>query len=252
MGAEQSTLPEVTSDVHRLKKHVPTKFEAWEETPNSGEAAWERLVKGNQNFVQGNLVSMLKHSSKNCDVHHRRVLAEAQYPYAVVVTCSDSRIAPEILFDTELGDIFVIRVAGNALSTLEVASIEYGILEAKAKLLLIVGHTGCGAITTALNSFYDHASERRLTPSIKQLVNLISPLAKAAHVQHPTDRALALTTTIELSVRHARRFILDHSESLKAKVERGEVKVVTAVYDMPTGVVSVLNEVVVEEDENHK
>lgn len=97
-----------------------------------------QLMEGNDRFVQ----DALEHPNR--DQERRAAIAAKQYPIAVIVGCSDSRVSPEIIFDQGVGDLFVVRVAGNVIGPLELDSIEYGVLHLRAKVVLIVGHENCG------------------------------------------------------------------------------------------------------------
>ena len=108
------------------------------------DKALEYLKKGNRRFVENRLYS--KHNYKK----DRDILAEAQKPFAVVVCCSDSRVAPEIFFDQELGDIFVVRNAGNVVDDVALGSFEYAVEQLGSPLVVVCGHSACGAVTAAV------------------------------------------------------------------------------------------------------
>jgi len=104
----------------------------------------ERLKSGNANFVN----DLLNNDSQDSSL--RKDVVSGQHPFAVVLTCSDSRVVPELIFDTGIGELFVIRVAGNIANPSSIASIEYSIAHLDVKLIVILGHQNCGAITAAL------------------------------------------------------------------------------------------------------
>ena len=106
--------------------------------------ALSRLTKGNANFVSDKLDGKLQNSSR------RKDLTKGQNPYAIILSCADSRVVPELAFDTGLGEIFVIRVAGNVANTSSIASIEYAVAHLGVKLIVVLGHESCGAVTAAL------------------------------------------------------------------------------------------------------
>ena len=109
-------------------------------SPQEGEESFSKLMNGNKRFVTASL------AQKDVGEARRKELAGGQHPFAIVVTCSDSRVAPEILFDEGLGDIFVVRVAGNVLDPISLGSIEYAAEHLHAPLLVLMGHEQCGAV----------------------------------------------------------------------------------------------------------
>src|SRR5688572_16994 len=123
----------------------------------SPDEATKRLVYGNRRFVNGET----QHPNQSAE--HRLALAKGQAPFAVVVACSDSRVCPEIVFDQGLGDLFVIRVAGNTIGNVELGSIEYAVEHLHAKLVIVVGHEKCGAVGAAVKGGETHGHIGDLT-----------------------------------------------------------------------------------------
>src|SRR4030043_1796798 len=113
---------------------------------SAGDEALQKLMDGNKRFVSGKLVK------KDLGDTKRKELLKGQKPFATVITCSDSRVPPELLFDQGLGDIFIIRVAGNVVDPLELGRIEYGVEHLNAPLLFILGHSKCGAVTATIDA----------------------------------------------------------------------------------------------------
>lgn len=111
---------------------------------NSKEAL-DRLMAGNERFVADKL------EGKQQDSDRRASLTGGQKPYAIILSCADSRVVPELAFDTGLGELFVLRVAGNVANTSTIASIEYAVAHLGTKLILVLGHESCGAVTAAIN-----------------------------------------------------------------------------------------------------
>ena len=126
------------------------------------QAALQMLKEGNERYLKGQLISKSSHKAD------REVLSTGQKPFAVVVTCSDSRAVPEIFFDQKLGDIFIIRNAGNIADATTLGSIEYAVEHLKTKLVVVCGHSKCGAVTAA-------HSGGHLPPNIQHIVNYIKP-----------------------------------------------------------------------------
>lgn len=110
----------------------------------SWEDALKRLKEGNANFIEDRLDGKLQNSSR------RNELVGGQNPFAIILSCADSRVVPELAFDTGLGELFVIRVAGNVANTSTIASIEYAVAHLGVNLIVVMGHESCGAITAAL------------------------------------------------------------------------------------------------------
>ena len=141
------------------------------------DAALDRLVKGNLRYVEG--VSR-RHDFK----HEREALATGQNPFAGILSCADSRIAPEYAFDTGRGDLFVCRVAGNFASDEMIASLEYGSSVLGVPLFMVLGHDSCGAVDAAIKSLKDNST---LPGHLPSLVSAITPAVKATEGR-PGDR----------------------------------------------------------------
>ena len=181
----------------------------------SADDALAKLKEGNLRFATSE-VSREKPTSAR-----RAETAQGQNPFAIIVGCADSRTAPELVFDQNLGDLFVVRTAGNLVDDHALGSIEYAVAHLGARLIVVLGHSRCGAVTAALES--DHAPGH-----VESLVRDIQPAIKAAKSK-PGD-ALATATT-----ENARQV----AAQIKAKAELGdlakEVRIVYAVYDLDTG-----------------
>jgi carbonic anhydrase len=130
---------------------------------SEAESALSRLMEGNRRFAQ----SMARHPDQNAGL--RMTLSSGQHPFAAVLTCSDSRVAPELVFDQGLGDLFVIRVAGNILDDAVVGSIEYAAVHMRVPLVFVLGHQNCGAVQAALGE-QPQAHIRTLVGAIRPVV----------------------------------------------------------------------------------
>src|SRR5205807_6485964 len=139
----------------------------------SPDAALERLREGNARYVRG--VS-LRHDFR----HEREALAGGQNPYAAILSCADSRIAPEYAFDSGRGDLFVCRVAGNFANAESIASLEYSVAVLGAPLILVLGHDSCGAVDAAIKSLKDGTT---LPGHLPSLVEGVAPAVKAVSQQ---------------------------------------------------------------------
>jgi len=186
----------------------------------SWQQALERLKNGNKNFVKDKLNDKLQHSLR------RNELISEQNPYAVILGCSDSRVVPEIIFDTGLGDLFVIRVAGNIANFSSIASIEYAITNLNVKLIVVLGHGSCGAITAAIGDI-DHKS------NFKYLYNHIKPaidLVKSKSVNEIAKKNAELTT----------KNLIRSSKSISNYIGNHGLKIIPAFYHLDLGKVDFL------------
>jgi carbonic anhydrase len=187
----------------------------------SPDASLERLLKGNTRYVEG--VS-LRHDFK----HEREALAGGQNPYAAILSCADSRIAPEYAFDSGRGDLFVCRVAGNFANTETVASLEYAVAVLNTPLILVLGHDSCGAVDAAIKSLADNTTLPGHMPS---LVTGIAPAVKAVSQQGGDTLAKAIRQNVVDNVAKLR----SATPILSAAVEQGKLKVAGGVYRLGDG-----------------
>jgi carbonic anhydrase len=141
--------------------------------PLTADQAWTKMLDGNalrfKFDTPTNLVAL------SAPTNRQALATNGQKPYAIVLTCSDSRVAPEILFDTGLGEIFVVRVAGNIVAPHELGSIEYAIEHLGTRLIVVLGHEKCGAVSAAYDVHGDAATYSTLSTGIKSLVDSIDP-----------------------------------------------------------------------------
>jgi|SRR5450631_634240 carbonic anhydrase len=198
--------------------------------PISADESLRELLAGNARFVKGQPVSPRR------SPEDFRGLADSQYPEAVIVSCADSRVAPEILFDVGVGDIFVVRIAGNVVNGAGVTvkgSIEYAVAELNVPLIVVLGHSGCGAVKAAMK----HLDAKDSLPgAINGLVELIKP-AVAQSKGEPGD---ALENAIRKNVNIGVERLKELQPILASRVKDGKLKVVGAVYDLRTGSVTLL------------
>jgi carbonic anhydrase len=190
----------------------------------------QRLREGNERFMKGATVSPRR------SPEDFRPLAGGQRPMAVIVGCADSRVPPEILFDQGVGDLFVVRVAGNVIGgagAFVKGSIEYGIVELGTSLVMVLGHSECGAVKAAIK----HLDDRDALPgSIGSLVNSIRPAVLKAKSRPGDQLDNAIRVNVEIGVGQLRNL----PPIVAPAVQRGAVKVVGAVYDLSTGTVSLI------------
>jgi carbonic anhydrase len=200
------------------------------QTAMTPSQALQRLREGNERFVAGR-------SLRRDLPGEVRATASGQYPIAAVVSCLDSRVSPELVFDQGLGDIFSARVAGNVIDDDITGSLEYATQASGAKLIVLVGHSGCGAIKGAC-----HQVE---LGHLTQLLNKIEPSVRAVKfsVGGEADRmdAAFVDEVGRENVRRMLRRLLEESPIIKERVDRGELKVVGAFQDLATGRVHFLD-----------
>lgn len=205
--------------------------------PNAEEAL-SLLKAGNERFVAGK--SQYPHTGKDrvelCGKENQK-----DHAFATVLSCSDSRVAPEYLFDAGVMDIFVARVAGNVCNTDEAGCIEYGLAHVNTPLLVVLGHSQCGAVTavTQAMSGHGHALERNIPP----LVGSIEPAVKRAKESNPgIEEKELVNAAIEENVWQSMENLFVMSPRTRELVKEGKVKVVGAIYDVGTGEVKWLPE----------
>ena len=186
------------------------------------------LLAGNQRFVAG------QPSGPRRRPEDFASLAEGQNPVAVVVGCADSRVPPEIVFDQGVGDLFVVRVAGNVVSgagSTVKGSIEYAVAELGVSLIMVLGHSGCGAIKAALK----HIEARDALPgSIKELVSLLQPTVAGIKGQPGDPLDNAIRANVQEGVRRLRTL----DPVLAPELKQGRLKIVGALYELRTGAVT--------------
>ena len=194
----------------------------------SAKEALQRLLDGNARFACGEQ----RHPHEAVD--WRTHLENEQHPFAVVLGCSDSRVSPELIFDQGIGDLFVVRVAGNVVDTDVTASVEYAIDHLDTRLIMVMGHTNCGAVSATV----DHLADSDAEPA--EVVSLLFRIEPAvvgvpSDLSHKEQVDWAVRRNVELSVRR-----LSCVPDLRKRLDAGSIKLVGAVYDMHTGTVKVL------------
>jgi carbonic anhydrase len=187
----------------------------------SPSASLERLLKGNARYVEG--VS-LRHDFK----HEREALVGGQNPYAAILSCADSRIAPEYAFDSGRGDLFVCRVAGNFANNESVASLEYAVAVLGAPLILVLGHDSCGAVSATIKSLKDDTTLPGHMPS---LVTGIAPAVKAVSQQAGDVLGNAIRQNVIDNVAK----LGSATPILSAAVAQGKLKVAGGIYRLRDG-----------------
>ena len=185
-----------------------------------------RLKDGNSRYTNGNL----QHPGQTTE--RRAELAKSQHPFAIIVSCSDSRVPPEIVFDQGIGDLFICRVAGNVINDESLGSIEYAVDHLGVRLILVLGHQRCGTVQAAKETI---AAKGKAFGHIESLVTAIKPAVEAT-VNGDLD------ATIKANVKHVVDALRESTPILKPKVDADELKVVGATYSLDTSFVSFLDE----------
>jgi carbonic anhydrase len=189
----------------------------------SAAEALQRLIDGNERFLNG----QARHASVTLEMVSDLVLG--QHPFATILGCSDSRVPPEWIFDAGLGELFVVRVAGNVLSPEVAGSLQYAGSHLKTPLMVVLGHEGCGAIQAALQAKYERVQQ---LSRIQLLVDDILPALAGLDPDLP--RAARLAQAVEMNVRWTVRTIQESPEG-QARLAKGRVGLVGAIYEIETG-----------------
>jgi carbonic anhydrase len=193
-----------------------------------GDEALSKLIDGNKRFVSGSP------AAKDTGEARRKELSKAQYPSAIVVTCSDSRVAPEIIFDQGLGDVFAIRVAGNVIDPISVGSIEYAAAHLHAPLLILLGHDKCDIVSAAMGA------KEKTGDNIGTILRKILPAVRKANAKGGTKEDI-LDNAIRENVLLQQKYLLRKSAVVRNLIASGNLKIVTGIYHLESGVVELLN-----------
>ncbi|WP_232829526.1 carbonic anhydrase [Tropicimonas sp. IMCC34043] len=201
--------------------------ESVEAAPVSPEAALQRLMDGNARYVDNAAVNA-DHSVT------RTARTQGQQPFAAIVTCSDSRVAPELIFDQGPGELFIIRVAGNFISEEGLATLEYGVAVLGIKTIVVLGHTACGAVEATIASI----NNRELPPGhLPSLVNAIRPAVYEVMDSAPDDLLAAATAQ---NARRNAELAKTEGPILSEAYAAGTLNAVAGIYDIATGRVTML------------
>lgn len=183
--------------------------------------ALDRLKEGNARFVADKL------KGEQQDGARRASLTGGQEPYAIILSCADSRVVPELAFDAGLGELFVVRVAGNIANSSSIASIEYAVAHCHSKLIVVLGHQSCGAVGAAIAGGDNGYNLNHLLSHITPALNASGEGAKVAEV---------VKTNADLNAKE----LVNRSTIIRNAVESGDVQVVPAYYHLDSGTVDFL------------
>ena len=183
-----------------------------------GLAALDELMRGNERF-------RMDHSKKEwADAALRATLIDGQNPIAAILACSDSRVAPQIVFDARLGDLFTVKVAGNVADTSAIASLEYAVGVLGVNLIFVMGHESCGAVGAAIHS-------EAISPHLRNLLKLIQPAVDACSTG-------AVEDVIRLNAQLTADRCIRQSRLLTEAVEAGTLEIATGYYHLKSGLVA--------------
>lgn len=196
------------------------------QAPISPDKALQLLKEGNQRFVAGNSIK------PNQDINRIKEVASGQYPFATVVGCSDSRVPNEIIFDQGVGDLFIVRTAGQVSTYASWGSIEFAEEVLGTKLILVLGHTQCGAVSAAVKL-------PEVPGHIVTLINAIKPAVEKAKASNPQD---LLDASIRENIRTQVEQLRNLEPVLAKRVREGSVQIIGALYHLESGEVEFLQD----------
>lgn len=194
----------------------------------SATDALERLREGNRRFVSGNGGQNISGTKAN-----RAEMVEGQNPFAIILACSDSRVPVEMIFDQGLGDLFVIRVAGNVVAPSQVGSVEYAAAQLGTKLVVVLGHSNCGAVDATMKEIAQEQQHR--SPNLRAIVDRIRPA-----IESLPDQNVSLQDAVIANVRQSVQRLQNGSRIIEQLVDSDELTIVGANYSIETGSIEFL------------
>ncbi len=189
----------------------------------NSEEALQKLIEGNRRYLEGGQL----HPRQTID--RRKELIEGQQPFAAILGCSDSRVPPELIFDQGLGDLFVVRVAGNVIDDAVLGSVEFAVEKLRTPLVLVLGHTQCGAVEAAV-------AGGKAKGRIIKIVRAIQPAVEKATIANSN----VVNEVVKINARLTAEKLRLAEPILSESVKKGRVKVLGACYDIKTGIVEIL------------
>jgi carbonic anhydrase len=213
--AQQTAAPAKTSHVHAAATPAA-----------SPDAVWADLMAGNQRFVAGK-------PRTHALLPLRKKLASGQNPNVIILSCSDSRVSPELVFDQSLGDLFVVRTAGNVADPVALGSIEYAVDHIHSPVLVVLGHQMCGAVSAACSG------GKMPSENLEAIMNKIGPAVNQAKTYAKGDGLL--DAAIKENVEQSAKDLQANSEIIRNAVQSGKLKIFEAEYSLDTGAVTRLD-----------
>lgn len=198
----------------------------------SSEEALNRLRKGNERFVSDSSIfnNALSHKSR------RHSLAEDQDPFAIILGCSDSRVSSEIVFDQGLGDLFVVRVAGNIVAPSQIGSIEFAVERFGARLVVVMGHSRCGAIQATLDSLRRPSEDQ--SRNLRSIIDRIRPSLELLDMDQ--DPEITLQQAVRANIHSSVSQLQYESRILEQLIKESNLLILGAEYSLDTGIVNFL------------
>ncbi len=199
--------------------------------------ALDRLREGNQRFV-----SETRNGHGVAGETRRREVAMSQEPFAIILGCSDSRVPAEIVFDQGLGDLFVIRVAGNIVAPSQIGSVEFAVARFATKLVVVLGHSKCGAILATLEELGRRSEEQ--SRNLRSIVDRVRPSVEsllATDLRH--DHDALVQAAVRANIRVSASQLRHGSDMLEQMIQNEGVRVVGAEYSLETGIVEFFDEI---------
>ncbi|MFM7407624.1 MAG: carbonic anhydrase [Cuspidothrix sp.] len=203
--------------------------------PVSAEEAKRRLTEGNRRFVNQN------RQYPNQSRRRLQSLSQKQYPYAAILGCADSRVPPEIIFDQGLGDLFVVRVAGNVATNETIGSLEYATANLGTQLIVVLGHKGCGAVSAAFDNQPDDGNIKSIVDDIRPSLSPNSRTRRNNNDVNDTNDTNDNNNPVTNNIEYQARKLQNSSPILGKLIRDDRLKIIGAYYDINTGKVRFLN-----------
>ncbi len=191
----------------------------------SPTAALQRLRDGNARYAAG------RSNHPDLSPARRGELVDGQHPFATILACADSRVGPELIFDQGLGDLFVVRDAGNVVDDVMLGSIEYSVIHLGVPLIVVLGHEHCGAVTAAVEALAGKTNEEDRDTKIGPLAGLITPAVREVPANAPDK----VDAAVLLNARRSAKLVLTTSKAIGDRVRAGRLEVVSGRYGLSDG-----------------
>jgi carbonic anhydrase len=230
IGSNKNSAPKKKTISHKRKVAHASEEQSTESahdaSPIDAEDAVKRLLDGNRRYIAG------KNSASHRTAKRRTEVSKGQHPFAIIVGCSDSRVPPEILFDQGIGDLFVVRSAGNVVDDIAIGSIEYAVEHLGVQLIMVLGHERCGAVDATLKGGV-------VGGKLKSVIEAIKPAVEKAKAKGQTSHGCdLLCSSVKSNARMVAEKLRISSPALTEVFENGMLRVVGAYYELDSGVVS--------------
>jgi carbonic anhydrase len=196
------------------------------------DQALKLLIAGNERYI-----NRTRQEAPGACEFARKLLSVGQWPFATVLCCSDSRVPPEIIFDVGVGDLFIVRIAGNILDSKLLGSIEYATLYSTSRLIMVMGHEYCGAINAAVKAVEN--PETRFTPGIDGIIRDLMPAVLQARKETGFSGEQLVDAAARENVRMTCRQIYERSQALREMIDAGDVKIVCGYKQLRSGKVEI-------------